>query len=33
VLDGVKAGAFCEHPAGKDPLHLAGELHFIHFDE
>jgi hypothetical protein len=33
VLDGVKAGALGEHPAGKDPLHLAGKLHFIHLDE
>jgi hypothetical protein len=33
VLDGVKAGALGEHPPGKDPLHLAGELHLIHLDE
>jgi hypothetical protein len=33
VLDGVKAGALGEHPAGKDPLHLAGELHLVHLDE
>jgi hypothetical protein len=33
VLDGVKAGAFGEHPAGKDPLHLARELHLVDLDE
>jgi hypothetical protein len=33
VLDGVKAGAFGEHPAGKDTLHLAGELHLVDLDE
>jgi hypothetical protein len=33
VLDGVKAGTLGEHPAGKDPLHLAGELYFVHLDE
>jgi hypothetical protein len=33
VLDGVKAGAFGEHPAGKDTLHLARELHLVDLDE
>jgi hypothetical protein len=33
VLDGVKAGALGEHPAGKDSLHLARELHLIDLDE
>jgi hypothetical protein len=33
VLDGVKAGAFGEHPAGKDTLHLASELHLVDLDE
>jgi hypothetical protein len=33
VLDRVKAGAFGEHPAGEDTLHLAGELHLIDLDE
>jgi len=33
VLDGVKAGALGEHPAGKDALHVAGELDLIDFDE
>jgi hypothetical protein len=33
VLNGVKAGAFGEHPAGKDTLHLAGELHLVDLDE
>jgi len=33
VLDGVKAGAFGEHPAGEDALHLAGELHLVDLDE
>jgi hypothetical protein len=29
----VKAGALGEHPAGENPLHLAGELHFVHLYE
>jgi hypothetical protein len=33
VLDGVKAGAFGKHPAGKDSLHLARELHLVDLDE
>jgi hypothetical protein len=33
MLDGVKTGTLGEHPTGKDPLHLAGELHFIHLHE
>jgi len=33
VLDGVKAGAFGEHPAGKDALHLTRELHLVDLDE
>jgi len=33
VLDGVKTGTLGEHPAGEDALHLAGELHFVDFDE
>jgi len=33
VLDGVKAGALGEHPAGKDPLHLAREAHLVDLDE
>jgi len=33
VLDRVKAGAFGEHPAGEDPLHLAGELHLVDLDK
>jgi hypothetical protein len=33
VLDGVKAGAFGKHPAGKDSLHLAGKLHLVDLDE
>jgi hypothetical protein len=33
VLDGVKAGAFGEHPAGEDPLHLARQLDLVHLDE
>jgi len=33
VLDRVKAGAFSEHPASEDALHLAGELHLIDLNE
>jgi hypothetical protein len=33
VLHGVKAGTLGEHPARKDPLHLAGKLHFVNLDE
>jgi len=33
VLDGVKAGALGEHPAGEDALHLARELHLVDLDE
>jgi hypothetical protein len=33
VLDCVKAGALGKHPAGKDPLHLAGQLDLIHFNK
>jgi hypothetical protein len=33
MLDGVKPGAFGEHPAGKDPLLLAAELDLVHLDE
>jgi hypothetical protein len=33
VLDRVKARAFGEHPASKDALHLAGELHLVDLDE
>jgi hypothetical protein len=33
VLDRVKAGAFGEHPASEDPLHLAGELHLVDLDK
>jgi hypothetical protein len=33
VLDGVKAGALGEHPAGEDALLLAGQLGLVHFDE
>ena len=33
MLDRVKAGAFGEHPAGEDTLHLAGELHLVDLDE
>jgi hypothetical protein len=33
MLDGVKAGAFGEHPAREDALHLPRQLHLIDFDE
>jgi hypothetical protein len=33
MLDGVKAGALGEHPAGEDALDLAGELDLVHFHE
>jgi hypothetical protein len=33
MLDGVKAGALGEHPAGKDALFLAGQLDLIDLDE
>jgi hypothetical protein len=33
VLDGVKPGAFGEHPTGEDTLHVAGQLDLIHLDE
>jgi hypothetical protein len=33
VLDGVKAGAFGEHPAREDALHLPGELDLVDLDE
>ena len=33
MLDGVKAGALGEHPAGEDTLHLARQLHLVHLDE
>jgi hypothetical protein len=33
VLDGVKPGAFGEHPAGEDALHVAVQLDLIHLDE
>jgi hypothetical protein len=33
VLDCVKPGALGEHPAGEDPLNLAGELDLVHFDK
>jgi hypothetical protein len=33
MLDGVKPGALGEHPAGEDPLLLAGELDLVHLDE
>jgi hypothetical protein len=33
VLDGVKTGAFGEHPPGEDTLHVAGQLDLIHLDE
>jgi hypothetical protein len=33
VLDRVKAGAFGEHPAGEDALHLARQLHLVDLDE
>jgi hypothetical protein len=33
VFDRVKAGAFGEHPAGEDTLHLARELHLVDLDE
>jgi len=33
VLDRVKAGAFGEHPAGEDALHLSRELHLVDLDE
>ena len=33
MLDRVKAGAFGEHPAGEDALHLAGELDLVDLDK
>jgi hypothetical protein len=33
MLDGVKARAFGEHPAGEDPLHVAVELDLVNLDE
>jgi len=33
MLDGVKAGAFGEHPAREDAMLLARELHLVHLDE
>jgi hypothetical protein len=33
VLDGVKAGTLGKHPAREDALHVAGERHFVDFDE
>jgi hypothetical protein len=33
VLNGVKPGAFGEHPAGEYALLLAGECDLIHLDE
>ena len=33
MLDGVKARALGEHPAGEDTLHLARQLHLVHLDE
>jgi hypothetical protein len=33
VLDRVKPGALGEHPAGEEPLLLAGELHLVDLDE
>ena len=33
MLDGVKAGAFGEHPAGEDALNLAAQLDLIDLDE
>jgi hypothetical protein len=33
MLDGVKAGAFGEHPAGKDALNLAIQLHLVNLDK
>ena len=33
MLDGVKAGALGEHPAGENALHLAIELDLVDLDE
>jgi len=33
VLDGVNAGALCEHPSGEDALFGFVELHLVHLDE
>ena len=33
MLDGVKAGAFGEHPAGENALHLPRQLHLVDLDE
>lgn len=33
MLDGVKAGAFGEHPAGEDTMHLARERGLVDFDK
>jgi hypothetical protein len=33
VLDCVKARALGEHPASKDPLHLAGQLDLVYFNK
>ena len=33
MLDGVKTGAFGEHPAREDPLHLSRQLHLVDLDE
>jgi len=33
MLDGVKAWALGEHPAGKDPLDLARQFGLIDLDE
>jgi hypothetical protein len=33
VLDRVKAGALGEHPAGKQALLFAGQLHLVDLDE
>jgi hypothetical protein len=33
MLDGMKAWAFREHPAGEDALNLAGKLHLIDLHE
>jgi hypothetical protein len=33
VLDGVKTGAFGEHPAGEDTMHLARERGFVDLDK
>jgi hypothetical protein len=33
MLDGVKAGAFGEHPAGEDPFDLSRQFGFVDLDK